>query len=148
MVPKRWSPVVLAGRRAEHGLTLVELLVVLLILSMIAAFAVPRVISYVGGARRDAAAIQVERLSSILELYALDVGAYPSSEQGLQALIEAPPNTPRWAGPYLRKADSLVDPWGNPYQYRAGAQSDYDLYSLGADGREGGDGDDADIANR
>lgn len=136
-------------RRRERGLTLVELLVVLLILGLIAAFAVPQAIRYVGGARSDAAAIQIERLAGILDLYVLDMGRYPSTEEGLEALVEPPAGAgTRWGGPYIRKADALVDPWGRPYGYRSpGRHGGYDLYSLGADGAEGGDGEDADVTS-
>jgi general secretion pathway protein G len=121
------------------------LLVVLLILALIAAFAVPRVMNYLGGARSDAAAIQIERLGGILDLYRLDTGHYPTTEDGLQALIEAPADATGWNGPYLKKADSLVDPWGRPYEYQSpGSHGGYDLFTLGADASEGGDGEDAD----
>lgn len=132
----------------ERGLTLVELLVVLVILGLIAALAVPRVMSFLGGARQDTAAIQVKRLSTVVELYALDVGQYPATEDGLAALLSEPVGTKRWAGPYLDDEDALTDPWGNPYHYRhPGEHRDFDLWSLGADGRPGGDGDAADITN-
>ena len=135
-------------RRNERGLTLIELLVVLLILALIAAFAVPRVLSYLGGARSDAAGIQIERLGGILDLYRLDNGRYPETSEGLQALLEAPTDSPRWNGPYLKKADSLIDPWGRPYEYRApGDHGEYDLFTLGADEAEGGDGEDADLTS-
>jgi len=138
-----------SARHGERGMTLVELLVVLLILSLIAAFAVPQTIKYLGGARRDAAAVQVERLASILDLYALEVGRYPTTEEGLQALVEAPRGaSARWNGPYLRKADGLIDPWGQPYEYRApGEHGTFDLYSLGADSAEGGEGENADVTS-
>lgn len=133
----------------ERGLTLVELLVVLLILGLIAGFAVPRVMTFLGGARHDAAEIQLQRLASIVELYALDVGHYPATEEGLVALLEAPQGASSWAGPYLNNPDALTDPWGNPYQYRApGESGDFDLWSLGADGKPGGEGDAADLSSR
>ena len=135
-------------RRRERGLTLIELLVVLLILSLIAAFAVPRVMKYLGGARSDSAAIQIERLGGILHLYRLDMGRYPGTEDGLRALIEAPMEAERWNGPYLKKENSLIDPWGEPYEYLApGDHGEYDLFTLGADGRDGGDGEDADVTS-
>ena len=135
-------------RRHEHGLTLIELLVVLLILALIAAFAVPRVLSYLGGARSSAAGIQIERLGGILDLYRLDNGRYPETNEGLEALVNAPTGSERWNGPYLKKADSLIDPWGQPYEYRApGDHGEYDLFTLGADEAEGGDGEDADITS-
>ncbi len=135
-------------RRRERGLTLIELLVVLLILSLIAAFAVPRVMKYLGGAKSDAAAIQVERLGGILDLYRLDMGRYPGTDDGLLALFEAPMEAGRWNGPYLKKKNSLIDPWGEPYEYLfPGDHGEYDLFTLGADGREGGDGEAADVTS-
>ncbi|MGF1551272.1 MAG: type II secretion system major pseudopilin GspG [Paracoccaceae bacterium] len=143
----RQSPARDAGRH-DSGMTLIELLVVLVIVALVASFAVPRLMGYVGGARADTASVQIKRLSGILELYRLEVGAYPSTEAGLSALVSAPPGEPRWNGPYLQNADALVDPWGAPYRYRApGEHGDYDLYTLGADGLEGGEGEDADVAN-
>jgi general secretion pathway protein G len=137
-----------ARRRRERGMTLIELLVVLLILALIAAFAVPRVMKYLGGARSDAATIQIERLGGILDLYRLDVGRYPRTDEGLQALVEAPTDADRWNGPYVKKKNSLIDPWGKPYEYRSpGDHGEYDLFTLGADGVNGGDGDDADVTS-
>jgi len=134
--------------RRERGMTLIELLVVLLILALIAAFAVPRVMKYLGGARGNAAAIQIERLGGILDLYRLDVGRYPRTDEGLQALFEAPTDAERWNGPYVKKANSLIDPWGKPYEYVSpGDHGEYDLFTLGADGANGGDGDDADVTS-
>jgi len=134
------------GRQA--GFTLVELLVVLIILGLIAAFAVPRVIQYVGGAKTDSAKIQIERLSTTLDLYRLQVGHYPSEEEGLRALVERPADAEQWDGPYLKKEDALVDPWGRPYVYQyPGEHGDYDLYTLGADGAEGGEGENQDITS-
>lgn len=136
------------SRRRERGLTLVELLVVLLIIGLIAAFAVPQVMRYLGGARQDAAAVQINQLSGILDLYRLDVGRYPTSSEGLDALLDQPSGADGWNGPYVRKADALIDPWGNPYEYRVpGRNGEFDLYSLGADGNEGGDGENADVVS-
>ena len=136
------------ARRHEAGFTLVELLVVLIILGLIAAFAAPQVIKFVGGAKTDSARIQIERLSGVLDLYRLQIGRYPSDDESLNALMEQPADAPNWDGPYLKKADSLIDPWGQPYLYRfPGEYGDYDLYTLGADGQEGGEGEDRDLTS-
>ena len=135
-------------REDQSGMTLIELLVVVVILAVIAGFAVPQVMKYLGGAKADAARIQIERLSGILELYQLDNGRLPDSSEGLGALMQPPPGATRWNGPYVKKASVLTDPWGRPYGYRApGQHGAFDLYSLGADGRPGGKGDDADATS-
>jgi general secretion pathway protein G len=135
-------------RRRDAGFTLVELLVVLIILGLIAAFAAPQVIKYVGGAKSDSAKIQVERLSSVLDLYRLQVGRYPSDDEGLDALMDAPADASNWDGPYLKKADSLIDPWGRQYLYRfPGEHGEFDLYTLGADDQEGGEGENRDLTS-
>lgn len=132
----------------QGGFTLVELLVVLVILGLIAAIATPQVIKYLGRANSDAARIQVERLAGILDLYRLELGDYPSEDSGLEALVERPPGVERWNGPYIKKADSLKDPWGKPYIYRyPGEHGDYDLYSLGKDGQESGEGENQDLTS-
>ena len=136
------------GRRRERGFTLIELLVVLVILGLIAAFAAPQVIKYLGRAKTEAAGIQIERLSGVLDLYRLEVGRYPSTEEGLEALVERPIDAESWNGPYLKKADALIDPWGRPYVYRQpGEHGEFDLFSLGADGSEGGEGEDQDLTS-
>jgi general secretion pathway protein G len=130
------------------GFTLLELLVVLVILGLIAAFAVPQVMKYLGGAQSDAAKIQISNLSTAIDLYRLDVGRYPSQGEGLEALVARPGGIDRWNGPYVKKRQSLVDPWGKDYSYRIpGQHGDYDLFSLGADGVEGGDGDNQDLTS-
>ena len=135
-------------KRRQHGYTLVELLVVLAILGLLVAIAAPRLISYLGSAKADTAKIQVEKLGTVLDLYHLEVGRYPTDQEGLLALVEAPSQVEAWNGPYLKNRDSLTDPWGRPYVYRfPGQHGDYDLYSLGADGREGGDGENRDVTS-
>ena len=135
-------------RHRQEGYTLVELLVVLAILGMLVALAAPRLIKYLGSAKADTAKIQVEKLGGVLDLYRLEVGHYPTDDEGLQALVERPPHAEVWNGPYLKSRDSLIDPWGRPYLYHSpGQHGEYDLYSLGADGKEGGDGEDKDITS-
>jgi general secretion pathway protein G len=130
------------------GFTLVELLVVLAILGLIAAIAVPQTIGYLGRAKSKTADIQIENLGAALDLYRLDVGRYPSDSEGLDALVNAPGDARNWAGPYLKKQSSILDPWDKPYEYRfPGQNGEYDLFSLGADGQEGGDGEDRDIVS-
>jgi len=132
----------------QEGYTLVELLVVLAILGLLVAIAAPRLIKYLGSAKYDTAKIQVEKLGGILDLYHLDLGRYPTDQEGLQALVQRPAQADHWNGPYLKNRDSLIDPWGRAYVYRSpGQHGDYDLYSLGADGKEGGDGEDRDVTS-
>jgi general secretion pathway protein G len=134
--------------RLSAGFTLLELLVVLVILGLLAAVAVPQVMKYLGRSKTDAAKIQVQRLDSILGLYRLDMGRYPTQEEGLQALVTSPPDAQKWSGPYVKNRDSLIDPWGNPYLYRfPGERGEYDLYTFGADGAPGGDGENQDVSN-
>jgi general secretion pathway protein G len=132
----------------ENGFTLVELLVVLAILGLLVALAAPRVMKYLGSARSDTARIQIEKLSGVLDLYRLEIGRYPTEQEGLLALVEKPPQADNWNGPYLKNRESLVDPWGQPYGYHSpGQHGEFDLYTLGADEKEGGDGADKDVTN-
>lgn len=134
-------------RRGEKGLTLVELLVVLLIIGLIMAFAAPQVLRYLGGSKVTAAEVQLKRLDGVLELYSLDNGGFPTEAQGLSALVEQPAAAARWNGPYLKNADALIDPWGRPYVYTV-QDGAFNLVSLGSDGAEGGDGDATDLSLR
>lgn len=138
------------GRKARRtgGFTLLELLVVLAILGLIAAFIGPEVLNLLSGAKADSAKIQMKNIEASLDLYRLDVGKYPNQDEGLDALVRAPGQAERWRGPYLRSAEGLKDPWGKPYNYRRpGRENEYDIFSFGADQAEGGDGEDADIYN-
>ena len=135
-------------RRGQAGFTLIELLVVLVILGLLAALAGPRVISYLGGAKSDTSRLQVENFKSALDLYRLDTGVYPTSQQGLGALVKNPGNAPGWKGPYIDSPTVPQDPWGNPYLYRApGEHGAYDLYTLGSDKAPGGSGEAADVTS-
>lgn len=123
------------------------MLVVLVVIGMIAAVAIPQVMKLLSGARHKAARIQLETLSNSLSVYQLDLGQYPTTEQGLAALWQAPPVAPDWNGPYVRREKQLVDPWGHKFVYKVpGATHPYDLISYGADGKPGGQGDDADLS--
>ena len=133
-------------RRKISGFTLVELLVVLAILGMLAALVGPQVLNQLGGAKSKSAAIQIRDFEQALELYKLDVGRFPSSNEGFNALVRQPSSAKGWNGPYLKKDDVPMDPWGNPYQYRVSG-STIDISSYGADGRQGGSGEDADVSN-
>ena len=132
----------------SRGFTLIELLVVLMILGLLAGLVGPRVMKYLGGAKTDTAQLQIEEFGAGLDLYHLEVGRYPSTEEGLLALAQEPAGVSNWHGPYLRKKDIPSDPWGNNYQYRSpGENGDYDLYSLGRDNADGGGGEDRDLVS-
>ena len=136
----------LMHKRTEKGFTLLELLVVLAIIALLAGIVGPQVMKHMGTSKTKAARVQVEDLSSALDMYKLDVGRYPTSEQGLNALVEKPQDSKRWNGPYLRKSKVPEDPWMQDYHYASpGEHGKFDLYSYGADGKEGGEGEDQDI---
>lgn len=138
--------------RVRNGFTLIEILVVIAVISVLAALVAPNVFRHVGTAKDAAARSQIEMLGAALDSYRLDNGRYPTTTQGLEALWEEPTAEPRpsnWRGPYLTKAVP-VDPWDNPYLYVSPGELSprgYDLVSLGADGLPGGEGEDADITN-
>lgn len=133
--------------RFTAGFTLLELLVVMVIIGLLAGFVAPRYFSQVGKSEVKAAKAQIVALESALDHYRLDTGHYPSTEQGLGALMSRPATEPRWDGPYLKK-DAPPDPWGNAYVYRMpGEHGEYDLYSFGNDGQPGGTAEAADITS-
>jgi len=130
--------------RAQLGFTLLELLVVMVIIGLLASYVAPRFFDQIGKSEVKVARAQLDAFDKALATYRIDTGHFPSGDQGLKALVERPSNEPKWSGPYLAKA-LPADPWGRPYVYRQpGEHGDYDLYSLGADGREGGEGEDQD----
>jgi general secretion pathway protein G len=134
--------------QSTAGFTLIELLVVLSIIGLLAGLVGPQVMKHLGGSRTKAALVQIQDLSAALDMYKLDVGRYPTSEQGLSALVEKPADVKRWNGPYLRKNTLPKDPWSQEYAYKhPGDHGDFDIYSLGADGSEGGEGEDSDVVS-
>jgi general secretion pathway protein G len=133
-----------AGRAL--GFTLVELLVVLAILGLLAGLVGPQVMKFLGSSKTKTAALQIENLSSTLDMYRLEIGRYPSNEEGLEALVKKPGDAANWNGPYLKNGQVPKDPWGFEYQYRfPGEQGGVDVWTLGADNRDGGDGENADV---
>jgi general secretion pathway protein G len=135
-------------RLAEQGFTLLEMLVVISIIALIMGLVGPRVLNFLGESKVKAAKIQIESLTSALDLYVLDTGHYPSSSEGLEALIQPPGGVASWNGPYLKGTIVPKDPWGKPYVYRApGQHGSYDILSYGADGQEGGTDAAADITS-
>lgn len=134
-------------RLPDGGFTLLELLVVMVIIGLLAGFVGPRYLSQVGKSEAKTARAQLDALGQAIDQYRLDVGHFPSTEQGVVALTAKPANEPKWAGPYLKKA-APTDPWGRPYAYKyPGEHSDYDLWSFGKDGQAGGTGESEDITN-
>lgn len=147
--PKKPACSASLSRRSARGFTLLELLVVIVIIGLLAAYVGPRYFSQLGKSERQTAKAQVEGFGKALDAYRLDTGHYPSTEQGLNALVVKPADEARWNGPYLQK-QVPADPWGRPYVYRSPAQDggDFDLLSLAKDGQPGGEGDGADVSYR
>lgn len=139
----------LVTRRHNRGFTLIELLVVLAILTLLAGLVGPRVLNQLGGAKSKTAGVQIADIEKALDLYRLDVGRFPTNEEGLSALVTKPGSANGWNGPYLKGGSVPVDPWGNAYRYSNAAQGGtVEILSLGADGAQGGDGENADIRNQ
>lgn len=137
----------MACQSRRRGFTLLELMVVMVIIGLLAAYVAPRYFAQVGKSETKLARAQIDALEKALDQYRADVGRYPSSEQGLAALMTRPGNELRWAGPYLKR-ELPNDPWGRPYLYKQpGEHGEVDISSLGSDGRPGGSGDAADVHN-
>jgi general secretion pathway protein G len=135
------------NKKRQHGFTLIELLVVLTILALLAALVVPRVFRNLDKAKINTTKAQISAFESALGAYRLDVGSFPTTDQGLQALRTRPAGVENWDGPYLPK-ELPLDAWGHPYVYRCPSEhGDYEIISYGADGREGGEGNDQDIVS-
>jgi general secretion pathway protein G len=133
--------------RPTKGFTLLELLVVMVIIGLLAGYVGPRYFAQIGKSEIKTTRAQIDAFEKALDQYRLDTGHYPSSEQGLGALVTRPENEPRWGGPYLKKSVP-DDPWGNKYVYRSpGEHNEFDLLSYGKDGRPGGADEAADITN-
>ena len=134
-------------RPRNQGFTLLELLVVMVIIGLLAAYVGPKYFSQIGKSEVKTARAQIVGFEKALQQYRLDVGGYPTTQQGLDALVNKPANVQKWDGPYLDKTVPL-DPWGRPYVYKSpGEHGEVDLMSLGRDGQPGGEGLDADITN-
>jgi general secretion pathway protein G len=134
-------------RKKEKGFSLIELLIVMVIMGLLAALVGPRMFGKVGKSKQNAARSQMALFETALDTYRLDVGKYPSTEQGLQALRSKPSDEEKWDGPYLPKSVPK-DPWGHPYIYKRVDNGEVEMISLGANGTEGGEGEDKDISSR
>jgi general secretion pathway protein G len=135
-------------RRGEAGYTLMELLVVLAILGLLAAIATPLVLHYLDSAKVSTARTEIANLEASLDLFKYDAGHYPTTGEGLEALLKPPPGVDNWNGPYVKKTAGLKDPWGQPYHYRSpGEHGEFDLFSYGADKEDKHAGEKPPIAN-
>jgi len=133
---------------SQTGMTLIEILVVLVLIGIVMGVLGGNFIGKGEKAKGDAAKIEIGQIGQALDLYKLEIGKYPTTQEGLQALITAPSGTDRWNGPYWKNKAIPKDPWGNEYRYTApGQHGPFDIVSLGADGKEGGDGADKDITS-
>ena len=142
-----FRPVEETTRHGELGFTLVEMLVVIAIIGLIMGLIGPRVLNYLSESKVKAAKIQMQSFVSALDLFNLDAGRYPSTSEGLAALVRRTPGVAAWNGPYLKGGNVPNDPWNNPYVYRVpGEHGAFDIVSFGSDGQEGGSGTAADIS--
>ncbi|MHB1403295.1 MAG: type II secretion system major pseudopilin GspG [Thiobacillus sp.] len=144
---KTWDAGAPATRLNRRGFTLLELLVVMVIIGLLAGFVAPKYFSQIGKSEVKVARAQIDALGKALDQYRIDVGHYPTTEQGLASLVMRQPGEEKWDGPYLQK-DIPLDPWGNPYVFvMPGEHGEYDLLSYGPDGMPGGEGQAGDITS-
>ena len=135
-------------RARATGFTILELVMVLVLIGVILAMVGPRVFQNLGRANSEVAKSQMATVGGQLELFKLDVGRFPTTQEGLGALVTAPSGASNWNGPYIKDPKSLKDPWGRDFVYKSpGDKGAYDLLTLGADGKEGGDGENRDVRN-
>ena len=132
----------------SRGFSLIELMIVLVILGLIAGIVGPQAMKYLGKGKTQSSKVQIENISAALDMYRLEVGSYPTTADGLKALVAQPSSARGWNGPYLKKGDVPKDGWNNDYQYKRKSTNGqpYELMSFGADGAAGGEGEDADIS--
>ena len=136
------------NRPRERGMTLIEILVVLVLIGVVMGIVGSKFIGQGEKAKADAAKIEINQIGNTLDLFKLEVGRYPTTSEGLQALVTAPSGAPNWNGPYWKNATVPKDPWGNEYKYTSpGSKMPYDIISYGADAKEGGDGPNKDITS-
>jgi general secretion pathway protein G len=136
------------AHRRQSGFTLIELLVVIIIIGLLAALVGPKLFGRVGKGKQAAAQAQIELFGAALDNFRLDVGQYPTSDVGLKALLTNPGGIEHWDGPYLKKEELPLDPWGHAYIYKSpGEHGDYDIISYGGDGVAGGDGENQDVVS-
>jgi general secretion pathway protein G len=140
---------IIQSKRRERGFSLLELLAVLVILGILAGIFAPKFLGQAESAKRKAAKLEIDQIGQSLDLYKLEIGKYPTTQEGLAALVTAPSGTTNWNGPYLKKTTVPKDPWGNEYKYVSPGDQNrpYDIVSLGGDGKEGGEGDGKDITS-
>lgn len=132
----------------EGGFTLLELLIVLAIMGLLMGVVTPQVMNMFSGAKSDTAALQVETITTALNYYRLDTGTFPDMKQGLDSLWKAPAGIQKWRGPYVRKKQHLIDPWGRPFRYLfPGKHGAVDVFTFGADDRESGEGENTDVVS-
>lgn len=144
----RVEPIRAGAERSSEGMTLLELLVVMVILGLLATLGSIQILGYLDRAKADAAALQIRELGVAVDLFRMDTGRPPTTEEGLAALLSAPTDIAGWRGPYLKGRGLLRDPWGIAYHYESpGEHGDFDIFTFGSDRRSGGTDDAADVAN-